>query len=433
LILLIPLIPVTLAASVSAAAEEKPRIITLEQAYDTALAGDQSIRSAALEIQKAGLLPWSALARLGPQISGNASYNTTRTTLFSPVETRVDHTSRSAGITYQQPLFDFSVFPAYQLGKLSSQAARLQRRFQVRETLFGVAQAYYAVLKQQSVVAVNRETVDLAEQQLALAQKRYAAGLAARSDVLNAQATLENARSTLIQAQGTLEADRDTLSNILNLGGKTDFTVVEPPRASPQDKPFDAILGNAYALREDCLAGAIAVEQDIQRRNEVAAEYAPRIVAQTGEQWTDPTRDSGQRVWSTTVSVSVPFFTGGQREIDLRTANYQISQTRLKFESLKKTIESEVKTAWLNVRTLRESLKAVQAEVTAASQNYHDLKTQYEAGTATSLDVLVALRDLNNARTALTGQTYDYQVALRNLERAEAVFEQKRVGQIKGR
>ena len=48
--------------------------LTLEQAYDRALATDQTIRIAYWEIRKSNLLPWSALARIGPQVTASGSY-----------------------------------------------------------------------------------------------------------------------------------------------------------------------------------------------------------------------------------------------------------------------------------------------------------------------------------------------------------------------
>src|SRR6478609_7529976 len=83
--------------------------ITLEQAYDRTLESDQTIRIAFLEVRKANLLPWSALTRL-------------------------------------------------------------QHQFTIRETLYGVASAYYEVLKQQRLVYVNRETFRLAREQFEIAR-----------------------------------------------------------------------------------------------------------------------------------------------------------------------------------------------------------------------------------------------------------------------
>lgn len=430
-------------ASASAAqVKEKPSpskncVITLEDAYDKTLASDQSIRIAFYEARKANLLPWSALAKLGPQLVGNASlgntHSTTRNEILptpttpSFVETAIN--TQFSGFVYTQPLFDPSVFPAYRYGKLTSKAARLQHQFTIRQTLFGVAQAYYNVLKGQQLVLVNQQTVDLANEQLNTAQARFDAGAVARIDVLRARSTLEGARNTLIQFQGALDTARDTLSNILNLGGKTNFTLVEPTSECDPGMPFEDSLTCAYAGREDYKVSEIGIAQKTALRGEVVAQYGPKIVAQASTQWSRTTGDAEGRNHeeAAVIAVTMPFLTGGQREIDLIAANQDIAESRLNLEKTTKSIESEVKTAWINVQTGREALKALTAQVEASTQNYTDLEAQYQAGASTSLDAQTALRDLNNSRTLLTNQIYDYQIALRDLKRAEAVFQQQRV------
>ena len=253
------------------------QILTLGQAYDRTAETDQSIRVAYLELRKANLLPWSALTRLGPQLNGGLSYqhNYNQTSSLNldpggPLTSRSNTSSVSIGL--QQPLFDLTAFPAYRVGKLAAEAARLQYQFTVRQTLFGVAQAYYEVLKQQAVVQVDQQTFDLGNQQLQLSQERFNVGDVARSDVLRARATLEGARQTLITAQNTLDVDRNSLSNILNLGGDTSFQLAEPSNAPEEVPPLDAAIATAAADREDYRANALAVEEDVQRRKQVLAE-----------------------------------------------------------------------------------------------------------------------------------------------------------------
>ena len=423
----------------TAPAAEAGRLITLEQAYDLALATDQSIRIAFYEVRKADLLPWSALTRIGPRLTGRANYGRSERSTTGTVQqcgtTSVDRTSRSRtgagaiGIALEQPLIDFTVFPAHRFGKLSAAAAHLQRQFTIRETLFGVATAYYDVLKQERLVAVNRESLRLAGQQLEFAQKRANVGEVTRADVLRAQVAVETARRTLVESENVLEFNRNTLGNILNLAPNAPFRVAEPPDYPTTLPPFDDLLARAYAHREDLRVKEIAIEQDIALRGQVIGEYAPRVTAQFDSERSHTSGTSAQSNydWQATVAVSVPFFTGGQREIDLRTANEQIAQTKLAREQAAKSVESEVKQAWLAVRSLQQTLKALHAQVVAAEQGYHDLEIQYREGTATSVDVLSALNDLNTARKDLAVETYGYQIALRNLEQVAGVFQQARV------
>jgi outer membrane protein TolC len=247
--------------------------------------------------------------------------------------------------------------------------------------------------------------------------------------VLNAQVTVENARQTLAQSESMLEMDFNTLANILNFAPNTPYRVAEPPDFPSALPPFDELLSRAYAHREDFQVKEIAIDQDIARRGEVVGQYGPKLVAGfdgTLAHTSGPSASSG-RDWTATVSVQVPIFTGGQREIDLQTATEQIEETRLARDQASKTVESDVKQAWLNVRTFQTTLKAAHAAVVAAEQGYHDLENQYRAGVTTSVDVLNALHDLNNSRQNLAAQTYDYQVALRNLEQASGVFQNERV------
>ena len=436
------LLAVALFPQATPAADEAPQagnVITLEHAYDLALATDQSIRIAFYEVRKASLLPWSALTRIGPRLNGRANYgrserSTTATVLENDFTSAARTTHSRAGtgalgIAFEQPLIDFTVFPAYRFGRLSAAAARLQHQFTIRETLFGVAGAYYDVLRQGRLVAVNRETLRLAGQQLEFAQKRANVGEVTRADVLRAQVAVETARRTLVESANLLEFNRNTLGNILNLAPDTPFRLAEPPDYPTTLPPFDELLARACAHREDLRVKEIAIEQDIARRNQVIGEYAPRVTTQFDSELGHSSGTSAQsnHDWQATVAVSVPFFTGGQREIDLRTANEQIAQTRLVREQAAKSVESEVKQAWLSVRSLQQTLKALHAQVVAAEQGYHDLDFQYRAGTATSVDVLSALNDLNTARKDLAVETYAYQVALRNLEQVAGVFQQARV------
>jgi outer membrane protein TolC len=423
--------------------------VTLEWAYDRALATDQGIRIAFYEVRKANLLPWSALTRIGPQLSGNAGYTrreqSSKSSGFDSGQSisadslstsaRVDRNTSnrtgngSARLSFEQPLIDFTVFPAYRLGKISAAVAKLQHQFTVRETLFGVAAAYYEVLKQQRLVEVNRETLRLANQQLDLAQKRANVGEVTRSDVLRATVTVETARRTLVESENVLALDRNTLGNILNFPTDAPYQIVEPPDYPGTLPPFPELLSRAYAHREDLRVKQLAIDQDTERRNEIIGEYGPRVVAQWdgGVAHTSGSSSTSNHDWQAAVAVQVPILNGGQREIDLRTAGEQIQQTRLDLERTEKLVEADVKQAWLTVRSLQQTLKALHAQVVAAEQGFHDLEHQYAAGTATSVDVLSALNDLNNARKDLAVETYGYQVALRNLEQTSGVFQDQRV------
>jgi outer membrane protein TolC len=396
---------------------EQP-LLTLEHAYDRAAATDQSIRIAWLEIRKAELLPLSALTRMAPSLGGGFEYDRRGRDLSNPG-------TSTGSVTLEQPLLDLSVFPARKRGKVAAESSRMARNFTMRETLFGVTSAYFEVLKGERQVSVSRQSLDLATEQESLAQKRSTIGEVTRTDVLRAKVLVEAARRNLITAENTLELRRNTLRNVLNMAPDAPFRVVEPLPYHSALPEFSALLNKAYAQREDLRESTLAVQQAELRKEEVRARYAPSIVARGSSKF--PAPRSAPQSWDASVAVQIPFFTGGQREIDLVNAGRDVEKAALQRDLLVRKIEAEVKQAWLNVQTLEGSLSAVRAQVGAAEQGYKDLQNQYAAGTARSVDVLAGFQDLNAARLDLNSLSLDYQVALRALERVSGTFQDLRV------
>lgn len=410
-------------------------MLTLEHAYDLAAASDQALKIAFLQVRKADLLPLSALTKVTPRFNGGYGYTSTSTSYHAP-----DSSSTKVGLsrfdlTLTQPLLDLSVFPARRKGRLAAESSRLGRQFTIRETLFGVAAAYFEVLKGERVVQVNKQSLNLAEEQQMLAQKRADVGEVTRSDVLRAQVSVETARRELITSENALEFQRNTLRNILNLPPETPLRLAEPLPYKRDVPEFGPLLSKAYENREDFREQDLAVRQAEQAREEVRARYAPTIVAEGGASRSQSSGGSvgGRQSWVGGISVAVPFFTGGQRELDMVDSRYEIERAVLSKEQLAKTIESEVKQALLKVQTLEGSLRAVRVQVQAAEQGYKDIQNQYSAGTAKSVDVLSALKDLSLARSDLETLSLDYQVALRGLEQVSGTFQEQRVRQITGK
>ncbi|MBV9463116.1 MAG: TolC family protein [Verrucomicrobiae bacterium] len=421
------------AGSTNAVASES---LTLEEAYDLTLRSDQSIRVALEQIRIANLQPWSALTRIAPQVTANGSYTTTNVRNGSAAAgfgsgASANPDLKRADITLNQPLLDLTVFPVYHQGLLAERVARLQRNLAIRNVLFGVAQAYYGILKQQSIASVDREVVRLTGEQLDAAQARFDVGEVTMTDVLAARTTLEQARAALFRAENDLQAARDQLSSILNMDFHRIIAVSEPP-SEPQKLPdLDAVVLRAREAREDVQVGRLAVEQAKTTRSEVVAEYGPRLSAQLSENWADPASVGNRNpYWQAGLAVQLPIFEGGQREIDLIQAGYQINIAKLNLETTQKTAALDVRNAWFMAKTARAVLATLRVAVESAEKNYANQRERYRAGEATSLDVLDAVRNLQAARSDLASQTYDYQVDLLNLEKAIGDFQDSRVARV---
>lgn len=407
-----------------------PSRLTLEQAYDRALATDQSIALALQAVVQADLQPARALTRLTPRLNGTLSADQN-----GSGDSGIDFDRSNGGrtrLSLSQPLFDPTVAPAYRAGLLSAQESRLDYRATVRDTALAVASAYYEVLRQQALVSVNKESLRLAEEQKKLAEERLAVGEVIRTDVLTADVTLQRAKRTLVESENALKLARTILANILNYDPGSTFEVVEPAGYALSGKSLPELRDRARRQRDDLQRLLTAVVRRGENLNETRASYLPSVSASvtagrnvSSNSNTDGT--SGETDYSAGLSVSIPLFTGGEKALDLKRDEAEIAKAKLDYERAAKTSDEEVTSAWLETRTLEQTLISLRAEVKSAEENYSLLQQQYRLGESKSLDVLQALTDLNTSRTDLAVSLYQFQLASRQLAVRTADFERVRI------
>ncbi len=405
-----------------------PARLTLEQAYDRALATDQSISLALQAVLQADLQPARALTRLTSRVNGSlsADHNGSGDNGF-------DFDRATGGrtrISLSQPLLDPTVGPAYRAGLLTAQESRLDYRTTVRDTALAVASAYYDVLRQQALVEVGRESLRLAEEQKKLAEERLAVGEVIRTDVLTADVTVQRAKRTLVESENSLRLGRTILANALNYEAGSTFELVEPGGYAVPAASLPELRRRARRQRDDLQRLLTAVLRRTENLSETRASYLPTVDASVSAGRNINDNDSGtngETDYSAGLSVSIPLFTGGEKQLSLRQDEAEITKAKLDYENAAKQSDEEVTRAWLETRTLEQALVSLRAEVKSAAENYSLLQEQYRSGLIKSLDVQQALSDLNTSRTDLAVNLYQYQKATRELAVRTADFERVRV------
>ena len=415
-------------------AERPSRVIALEEAYQLAVVNEEQVAIAARELAKAKLLPWRAVALMAPrgEIGGAYSRNKDEIAFNAPPEARslfggssVIRPRNNWLSTFQvtQPLIEPSFFPSWRLGKDAVREEEERYEFTIRSVLFGVAQAYYEVLRFEAQVKVAQDTLKLAQEELQRAHVRFRVGEVTKTDILRAEVAVERASRALVVDRNRLKLARTVLARTVGLSETAGVLEPTPPQAVESD--YTSLLDQAYAQRQDLRAQNLAVRVARERKNLVLTRYFPQVDAQFSYPRLDPeTFANRDEFWTLFVNLRWPLFDGGNRELDLLEANETLSQTELRVTELEKEIRVEVREALLSVETLHATLETLHKEVALARENYEMTSKQYRVGLSTSLDVNTSLNTLNQVRTQLIDQTYTYQIALLNLDNAIGVFAQ---------
>lgn len=409
---------------------DAPARLTLEQAYDRALATDQSVALALQAIVQADLQPARALTRMTPRLNGSLSSDQNGS---SDSGFDFDSSSGSRGrLSLSQPLIDATVRPAYRAGLLAAQESRLDYRSKLRETALLVASSYFEVLRQQALVAVNKESLRLSEEQKKQAEERFTAGEVIRTDVLTADVTVQRAKRTLVESENALKLAHTLLANILNYNPGTVFGVQEPPGYALPKVTLPELRERARHQRDDLQRLLTTVLRRGENQRETRASYLPTLSASVSagrnlNNNSSTSGSSGQTDYSAGLSVSLPLFTGGEKALDLKQDEAETAKAKLDYDLASKLSDEEVTAAYLETSTLEQTLISLRAEVKSAEENYSLIQQQYTAGASRSLDVLQALTDLNTSRTDLTVSFYQYQLAARELAVRTADFERPRI------
>ena len=412
---------VTLWPAISSAEDEA--IISLEDAYRLALQSHEDILGAGIDIDKSALISKKALSLLSPNISVSGDYSRPKNAILFDSSAVIPKEKWTETVTVTQQLYNPRLLPAYRLGRHSMDASKENYMLTVRDVLFEVARVYYSVLKNEEFTTIAKDSIFLAQEELKVAQEKYHAGEVPRTDVLRAEVEVSRAERQLVEAENTLLSSKALLSAMIGIETKGDYSLKKPAGVNMAIERPEGLIGIAIEHRNDLKEGLINI--DIAKDNEklTLAEFQPELKLEWSDYWVDPeTFSQRSDLWMMTVSVSMPIFEGGLRSINLKEKRIETKQSHLKYERLKKDIETEVKNYCYEAQTLKSVLAALTKEVELARQTYEITRERYSNGQSSSIDLMDALNRFNSARVELSAKSYEYQLALLDLQRVTGTF-----------
>jgi multidrug efflux system outer membrane protein len=190
-----------------------------------------------------------------------------------------------------------------------------------------------------------------------------------------------------------------------------------PPDPLPQVGEFQT---RAQADRQDVLAAQAAVAAERQGVQVAVSKYYPSISASA--QWLLYGQPSGQSLWSLALQGSMPIFSAGTIEADVRTAGSRYRQAVLSESQTARQADTDVRTAYDNTETSGKKILELQAEVASSQQAYDLAERSYRLGSTTNLDRLTAQDNLLNAQLQLVSEQYNQKIYYLDLLRATGHF-----------
>jgi len=416
-----------LALSIHSAAD------SLLDIYNDALENDPQYKSAEFSYLAGKEIKVQGRAGLLPNISISAQTNWNEYYQNGELQNEYNNFSSSARLT--QPLIRLDSWFKYRQSKFLTDAAEADFAYSQQALIVRTAELYFNVLRAIDNLSAARSEEKAIEKQLDQIRQRYEVGLAAVTEVQEAQLAFDLSLASRTRVEGEVYTAKEALNaligrEILSLDGLVnDLNVTNPVPASKEEWARKAVENN-FRLQ----AANLRKFASKNNARSVASNHLPKVDIvgvqtesetnqyafdglNTGGAFDITVPDETQRD-TYSLQLSMPIFQGGA----------VISRTKQAYAESNKSIEDalftersviqDVRSQYSNVVTLVANLRAQKQAVVSASSALEATKVGYEVGTRNIVDLLQAEKNLYSAERNLSNAKYDYLITTLRLHLA---------------
>jgi len=415
-------------------------VLTLEKAVELALENNRPLKTATLEVARAG--DKTAAAGTASRLSLNlfrASGSLLTSTHFQfnqgslgtlpgvgPVpsqSTSIDQPARWSTFlfaTVAQPVTQlFRITEGIHLSEVTEEVSKELRRGQRHTVVNQVKRSYFAALHRQSALEATEEAVRFLQELDRVVSEQVAQRKALRSDSLEVKTRLAETEHRAVTLENALETEKERINDLLGRDIHEEFRltpVFAPPR---QNKETEAVLAQALANRPSVKAARLTVQQAEHDRNIKKLQYVPdvSVVAAHVEAF-----NIGQvlpdRLTFAGFFLSWEVFDWGRKQRDLAEKQHAIEQTRFGVLEAEAQVEVEIRHQLRNVQDAQSLLPVKQLGQESSKEKLRVVMNRYTQKSAVLQDVLKAQSDLADANHQYQQALLDFMNATTDLERA---------------
>jgi|TARA_B110000977_G_scaffold78491_1_gene105639 outer membrane protein len=403
---------------------------SLSEVYNQALVRDTQIREARANFEASALARPLARASLLPQISLSAetsdNYVKTVGNTFGVPGSSADYNSHGFSLRLDQPLYNHSLY--VQLRQARNTVAKAQAILDASEQtlILRVAEAYFNILGAEDTLTFARSEKEASQRQHEQAKIRFEVGLAAITDMKDAQAVYDQAVAAEIDAKIAVELALDELAVIIGeripevTPLAINIALSRPNPESIEDWVETALKQNLSLLINNY--DTKIAQQEIAKRQ---AAHLPTLDIVATHTDTDTGGISGSRHSKSSrigLELSLPIFKGGRTYYSSKEGAYLYQAAQQSNIQLRREVTRDARMAYHNVVAAISRTEAFARATESAQLAATATELGFEVGTRNSVDVLLAQRRLFQAKRNHARARYDYLIDSLRLKQAAGIL-----------
>ena len=435
-------------------------VLTLEKSVELALENNPGLKMAEKELAKAKAGIWESYSTILPQLSASAnfqhSWEIQKTIIpnflkpmLAPIAPMIPELEQmpdfiemsfglgntfTYGLTLTQPLYlGGAGIAGIKISYAARRAAEQSLEAKRQDLIFQTADAFYACLLAQEIVAVQQEALAQAEANLDNVVKKYNVGAASDFDKMRAEVEVANLKPELISAKNNYQVAFTRLRTILGLDRDTKISIVGQFEYAEDDfgnKKLSEIQNLALQKRPEILA---LLEQKYITKKVITiarSNFLPKLFLQTDYSYLAMrddykfSQDDFNKGFTSAISLQIPIFQGFKscKQYQKAKLDYKIMLDTEK--QVNDGILAETEVAYNKFQEAKQKYLAVSQSVELAEEALRLANMMYKEGTNTQLDVLNSQLALTRARLNYVSSLYEYQMARYRLRRITGTLRQ---------
>ena len=290
----------------------------------------------------------------------------------------------------------------------------------VETTVFqAVAMGYLDVVRDEELVEVDRNNVEVLRKQLEATTDRFRVGEVTRTDVAQAESSLAQAQGMLVAQQGTLEISRaEYVRAVGHPPGRLVLPRDRPALPATREEALSLAANNNFSVISATFA-ELAARDNI---DVVRGQLLPQIslVGSLTRSFAPSVTLNGTLEQSASIiaQMTMPLYEGGAIYSQTRQAEQTVGQRRSQVDDARRAAVQTATQFWATLEAGRASIKSFSAAVRAAQIALAGVQQQALVGTSTTLDVLIQNQQLLTTQSQLVTAEHDTALAEFNLAAA---------------
>jgi TolC family type I secretion outer membrane protein len=279
-----------------------------------------------------------------------------------------------------------------------------------------VAMAYLDVVRDQELVEVDRNNVEVLRKQLEATQDRFRVGEVTRTDVAQAESSLAQAQGTLVAQQGTLEVSRaEYVRAVGHPPGRLILPRDRPALPATREEALGLAMNNNFNVISATFAELAARDNIDVVRGQLLPQIS--VVGTLSRTYDQSVTFKGDLLNSAqiTAQLTMPLYEGGAIYSQTRQAEQTVGQRRSQVDDARRAAVQTATQFWATLEAGRASIASFSAAVRAAQIALAGVQQQALVGTSTTLDVLIQNQQLLTTQSQLVTAEHDTALAEFNL------------------